>query len=151
MLLSRLISAHSCSQGLLLENATIGEAWNSKYTKLIRVMIVRASSTVFRLHLLLLVCLISELLTVGLAVEIHRTPTKRMQRPAFLFDAWGKRSAPQRPLWSLVGEDEDSYLVVIPKRGYKSVATELEDETENLYGPRQAAFKRGAYLDLPWG
>ncbi|KAL5970546.1 hypothetical protein TSMEX_001715 [Taenia solium] len=114
-------------------------------------MIVGSSTAVFRLHLLLLVCLLSELLTGGSATEIHRMPTKRMQRPAFLFDAWGKRSASQRPLWSLVGEDEDSYFVVIPKRNYKSAVADLEDEVENLYGLRQTAFKRGAYLDLPWG
>lgn len=78
-------------------------------------------------------------------------PTRRMQRPAFLFDAWGKRGALQRPLWSLVGEDEDNYLVVIPKRGFKSAVTDLEDEAENAYVLRQTAFKRGAYLDLPWG
>ncbi|VDM31092.1 unnamed protein product [Hydatigera taeniaeformis] len=109
------------------------------------------SSTVLRLHLLLVVCLVSQLLDCGTATEIRRMSAKRMQRPAFLFDAWGKRSVSREPSWSLVGEDEDNYLVVIPKRDFKLAMANAEDEAENPFGLRQLASKRGAYLDLPWG
>ncbi|EUB64423.1 hypothetical protein ECG_04513 [Echinococcus granulosus] len=115
-------------------------------------MAMGLSSAVFRLHLLLLLaCLVSQLLTGGFATEIQRPQKKRMQRPAFLFDAWGKRDASQEPLWRLVGEDEDNYLFVVPKVGFNSAAVNMEDEAENPFELRRAVSKRGAYLDLPWG
>ena len=78
--------------------------------------------------------------------------TKRRQRPTFLFDAWGKRSAQGAPSPSLVGEFGDSLLVAIPKSNFKpSMTVDMDDEANTLSELRQLASKRGAYLDLPWG
>lgn len=88
------------------------------------------------------------------------------RRSSFLYDAWGKRAddssafatgASMRstpPHWRIVGRSRGHLLIAIPmedlNEGIDSVAVEPLDE-EVLASTGDEQYKRGAYLDLPWG
>ncbi|VDD77330.1 unnamed protein product [Mesocestoides corti] len=69
------------------------------------------------------------------------------RRPAFLYDAWGKRShSPDLgppSTWRVVEETAEHLLIAIPKIPINQDVWEVDEKLP--------ALKRGAYLDLPWG